>query len=180
VSEGTSRGKCIKIAILGAGSVGTGLGKRLAAAGHEIVVSFARTPVKLAGAAQAIGHSARAGTPESAVRDREVILLATPWAATLDLVRSLQPLLVGKILWDTTNAFAPDMSELLDRDHDIGWRGDCAGCGRGSRRQGHCAVCRTPAFAVAVARRSPAGCLRVRRRSRGPRGHCIAARGYRD
>ncbi len=113
MSEGTSRGKRMKIAILGPGNVGTGLGKRLAAAGHEIVVSFARTPVKLAGAARAIGHSARAGTPESAVRDGEVILLATPWAATLDLVRSLQPLLVGKILWDTSNAFTPDMSELL-------------------------------------------------------------------
>ncbi len=32
---------------------------------------------------------------------------------TLDIVRKLSPLLTGKIVWDTTNPFAPDMSELL-------------------------------------------------------------------
>jgi 8-hydroxy-5-deazaflavin:NADPH oxidoreductase len=103
----------MKIGIVGAGNVGVGLGRRLAANGHQIVVSFSRTPDKLASAAQMIGRTARVGTPEEAARHGDVILVATPWAAALEIVRKLQSDLVGKILWDVTNPFAPDMTELV-------------------------------------------------------------------
>jgi 8-hydroxy-5-deazaflavin:NADPH oxidoreductase len=103
----------MKIGIIGAGNIGTGLGKRLAAKGHDITVSFARTPDKVAEAAAMIGGGAKAGTPEEAAAHGEVVILATPWAATLDIVASLAGALAGKIVWDCTNPFAPDMSELL-------------------------------------------------------------------
>lgn len=103
----------MKIGIIGAGNIGTGLGKRLAAKGHDIVVSFARTPEKVDEAAAMIGNGARAGTPEDAVAHGEVVILATPWAATLDIVASVAGTLAGKTVWDCTNPFAPDMSELL-------------------------------------------------------------------
>jgi predicted dinucleotide-binding enzyme len=89
------------------------LGKRLAAGGHDVIVSFARSADKLARAAMVIGHAARTGTPETAARHGDVVLVATPWASTLALMRELQPFLIGKIVWDTTNPYAPDMSELL-------------------------------------------------------------------
>lgn len=102
----------MKIGIIGAGNVGTGLGKRLAAAGHEIVVSFARSPDKVADAAAAIGRGARVGTPEDAGQHGEVVIIATPWAVTLDAVRAIAPLLKGRIVWDTTNPLKADMSGL--------------------------------------------------------------------
>lgn len=92
----------MKIGIIGAGNIGTGLGKRLAANGHDIVISFARTPEKVAEAAAMIGGGAKAGTTEEAVAHGEVVILATPWGVTLDLVRDLSRALGGKTVWDCT------------------------------------------------------------------------------
>lgn len=103
----------MKIGIIGAGNVGTGLGKHLAAKGHHVIVSFSRSPEKVAEAATAIGGSARAGSPEDAAAHGEVVIVATPWGITLDTVRGLAHLLSGKIVWDTTNPFKPTMDELL-------------------------------------------------------------------
>lgn len=103
----------MKIGIIGAGNLGTGIGRRLAAVGHELTVSFARTAAALDEAVGRIGGTARATTIEDAARQSEVVLLATPWAATLDVVRTLAPLLDGRIVWDATNCLAPDMSGLV-------------------------------------------------------------------
>jgi hypothetical protein len=102
----------MNIEIIGAGNVGTGLGRHLAAKGHDIVVSFARTSEKVEAAAATIGGNARAGTPEDAARHGEVVIVATPWAATVDAVRGVAPLLDGKIVWDATNPLKADMSGL--------------------------------------------------------------------
>jgi predicted dinucleotide-binding enzyme len=102
----------MKIGIIGAGNVGTGLGKRLSVRGHEIVISFARSPDKVSSAADMIGYGAKAGTPEEAARHGEVVIIATPWVATVDAVQAIAPWLVGKIVWDTTNPLKPDLSGL--------------------------------------------------------------------
>jgi predicted dinucleotide-binding enzyme len=102
----------MKIGIIGAGNVGTGLGKRLAAKGHDIVVSFARDPEKVREAATMIGGGARAGMPQDAASHGDIVILATPWAVTLDTVRGVARALAGKIVWDATNALKPDMSGL--------------------------------------------------------------------
>ena len=67
------------IGIIGAGNVGTGIGKRLAAKGHQILVSFARSQDKLDAAAQAIGRGARPGSPTEAARFGEAVILASRW-----------------------------------------------------------------------------------------------------
>ena len=102
----------MNIGIIGAGNVGTGLGKRLAAKGHAVTISFARTPEKVQTAAQTIGGSAQPGSPEEAARFGKVVILATPWATTLAAVRQIAPALAGKIVWDTTNPLKADMSGL--------------------------------------------------------------------
>jgi predicted dinucleotide-binding enzyme len=102
----------MKIGIIGAGNVGTGLGRHLAAKGHDIVVSFSRTQDALQKAAETIGGGARPGTPGDAAAHGEVVILATPWAVTLEAVRGIAGALVGKVLWDTTNPLKPDMSGL--------------------------------------------------------------------
>jgi hypothetical protein len=102
----------MKIGIIGAGNVGTGLGKRLAASGHDIVVSFGRTPENVADAARKIGIGAEAGTLQEAARHGDVVIVATPWIVTLETVRQVAGELEGKIVWDTTNPFKTDMSGL--------------------------------------------------------------------
>lgn len=102
----------MKIGIIGAGNIGVGLGKRLATAGHDIAISFARTPEKVKAAAEAIGGRAVAVSPHEAAEHGDVVIVATPWTVTLDIVLQVADKLAGKIVWDTTNPLKPDMSGL--------------------------------------------------------------------
>ena len=102
----------MNIGIIGAGNVGTGIGKRLAVHGHAIRVGFARSQATLDKAAAAIGGGTRTGSARDAAAHGEVVILATPWAATLGAVAEAADALVGKILWDCTNPLLPDMSGL--------------------------------------------------------------------
>ena len=102
----------MNIGIIGAGNVGTGIGKRLAAKGHRVVVSFARSQDKLDAAARAIGGGARSGSPAEAARFGEAVIVATPWGVTLGAVQGVAGELVGKVVWDTTNPLKLDMSGL--------------------------------------------------------------------
>jgi len=100
------------IGIIGAGNVGIGIGKRLAAKGHQLLVSFARSQDKLEAAAQAISGGTRSGSPAEAARFGEVVIVALPWGVTLEAVQGVAGDLVGKVVWDTTNPLKADMSGL--------------------------------------------------------------------
>ncbi len=102
----------MRIGIIGAGNVGTGIGKRLAAKGHRIVVSFSRNQDGLDDAVRSIGGDTRSGSPEEAARFGDVVILATPWGVTLDVVRGIASTVAGRVVWDTTNPLKPDMSGL--------------------------------------------------------------------
>lgn len=102
----------MKIGIIGAGNVGTGVGKRLAAHGHDILVAFAKSEAGLAEAATAIGAAARTGSVEEAARCADIVLLATPWPVTEMAIQQANGALDGKIIWDCTNPLKPDFSGL--------------------------------------------------------------------
>lgn len=87
------------IGIIGAGNIGAGIGKRLAAKGHRVVVSFARSQDKLDAAAQAIGGGARSGSTAEAARFGEVVIVATPWGVTLEAVQGMAGDLASKVVW---------------------------------------------------------------------------------
>ena len=102
----------MKIAIIGAGQVGSTLGKAWSAKGHEIVYGV-REPKgsKAADTVRATGTKARAATPKEAAGAAEVVLFATPWPSTEEAVRSAGPL-AGKLVIDATNPLKPDLSGL--------------------------------------------------------------------
>jgi predicted dinucleotide-binding enzyme len=101
----------MKIGIIGSGNVGGALGSRWAKAGHEVIFGTRNPQGDVQQlAAKASGKTSTATLAEAA-RDGDVLLLATPWPATQQIVAGLGDL-SGKILIDATNALLPDLSGL--------------------------------------------------------------------
>ena len=91
----------MKIGVIGAGRIGGGIARQLAAAGHELLVA-GREPERLAPLAAEIGG--RAGTPAEAGAFADVVVLSVPSRALDDTLAEAGSL-DGKIVIDTTNAF---------------------------------------------------------------------------
>jgi hypothetical protein len=91
------------IAVIGTGNVGSSLGKAWAVRGHRIVYG-SRTPTgeKVQKLVAETGHGATAATQKEAAAQGGIVLLATPSASTVEIVRSLGTL-SGKVLVDATN-----------------------------------------------------------------------------
>lgn len=94
----------MRIAIIGAGRVGMALGHGWARAGHDVVFGV-RNP---GGTAVLVG---RVGTVPDAARGAEVIVVATPWDAAAEALRSAGPL-AGKVVVDCTNPLLPGLEGL--------------------------------------------------------------------
>lgn len=102
----------MNIAILGAGNVGSALGKGWAAKGHSIYFGVPEPQSEKTRALfESIGANARAGVVHEAAQNAEVVVLATPWPATRDAVLAAGKL-AGKIVVDCTNPLEPDLSGL--------------------------------------------------------------------
>jgi predicted dinucleotide-binding enzyme len=81
----------MRIAVIGAGSIGGTLGKKWTRAGHDVVYGV-RQP-----------HEADQTTPADAVAGADVVVLAVPGPAAKDVIRSLGDTLAGKVVIDATN-----------------------------------------------------------------------------
>jgi 8-hydroxy-5-deazaflavin:NADPH oxidoreductase len=99
------------IGIIGAGNIGGNVARRLALAGHDITLSFAREQTRLAALAAEIG--AAVGEPSSAA-DADVVVLSVPWGVIDTALAAAGPL-DGRIVVDTTNQFGP--GGVLDLGH---------------------------------------------------------------
>jgi predicted dinucleotide-binding enzyme len=92
----------MKIGIIGAGMIGSTVGKLWVDAGHE--VKFAtRHPEELAPLVGKLGARASAGTPAEAAAFGDVVMVTIPLAAVPQLSRDLS--LDGKVVLDTSNAY---------------------------------------------------------------------------
>lgn len=90
----------MKIAILGAGNVGTALGKKFAAAGHEIFYGV-RNPSEFEG--KDLGGAV--GTNREAAAEADAVLLAVPFQAVEAALAACGEI-GGKIVIDATNPLA--------------------------------------------------------------------------
>jgi predicted dinucleotide-binding enzyme len=91
-----------RIAIIGAGHIGGNLARLLASDGHEVSVSFATDPAKLARLAAETG--ATATDPATAAGRADVVILSVPWGV-VDTALAQAGDLSGKLVIDTTNQF---------------------------------------------------------------------------
>jgi predicted dinucleotide-binding enzyme len=94
----------MRIGIVGAGMIGSTLAKLWVDAGHEVRLA-SRHPAHLEPLVKALGVRASAGTAEDAAAFGEVVMLTVPVAAIPHLARTLVPLLKGKVVLDTGNAY---------------------------------------------------------------------------
>jgi predicted dinucleotide-binding enzyme len=100
------------IAIVGAGNVGTTLGTGWTRRGHQIVygVRDPRDPTVARRLADT-GAGARAASVSDASAEGEVVVLATPWSATREAIRTAGSL-ADKIVLDCTNPLKSDLTGL--------------------------------------------------------------------
>jgi 8-hydroxy-5-deazaflavin:NADPH oxidoreductase len=99
----------MKIGIIGSGKMGSGLGKIWAKSGHQVIFSYSRDENKLRQLAASAGETAKVGTPEVAVAESDVIVLAV-WAPTLEEVFRSAGSLDGKIIITCVSALQPDFT----------------------------------------------------------------------
>jgi hypothetical protein len=94
----------MRIGIIGAGMIGSTLATLFVDAGHEVRVA-SRHPDELRPLIERLGRKASAGTPADAAAYGEVVVLTVPLEAVPGLAKELAPLLKGKIVLDTGNAY---------------------------------------------------------------------------
>jgi 8-hydroxy-5-deazaflavin:NADPH oxidoreductase len=99
----------MKIAIVGSGNMGGGLGKLWAKAGHEVIFSYSRNPDKLRQLAVAAGNQATVGDIKEAVSKSQVVMLAVEVSA-LEEVMSTIGSLDGKIVITCVSGLQPDFT----------------------------------------------------------------------
>jgi predicted dinucleotide-binding enzyme len=104
----------MKIAFVGHGQVGAPLADHLQRAGHQVTLA-ARDPGS-ASVQDALARNAnlQVAAPKLAVRDADVVFLATPYQSNEAALRPLADELRGKILVDCTNPVGPNLSHGLD------------------------------------------------------------------
>lgn len=95
------------VAIIGTGHVAAALGPQFAKLGHQIVYGSRKPGRDSVQALVARTHpTASATSPPQAAAQAQIVVLATPWDATEQIVKGLGDL-SGKIIIDPTNTYAP-------------------------------------------------------------------------
>jgi predicted dinucleotide-binding enzyme len=124
----------MRIGIIGAGMIGSTLAKLWVDAGHEVRIA-SRHPEELQPLVRSLGKNASAGTPEDAATFGDVVMLTVPLKAIPGLAKDLAPLLAGKVVLDTGNAYEKrdgDAAREASR-HPRGSAGWAAGMFPGAR-----------------------------------------------
>jgi 8-hydroxy-5-deazaflavin:NADPH oxidoreductase len=100
----------MKIAILGAGRVGSTLGRLWHAAGHDVTFA-ARHATRPRALAAELGERAHAASVADAVAAAEVVLVAVPGPAVTDVLQAAGPL-DGRVMIDAANSFGQQQVTL--------------------------------------------------------------------
>lgn len=103
----------MRIALLGHGHVGGALAVRLRRLGHDVTIGARDTTAPKVAALLARAPGLRTAPPAEAVRDADVIFLATPFAAHHEVLAPLAAALAGRVLVDCTNPVGPRLSHGL-------------------------------------------------------------------
>ncbi len=104
----------MKITFIGYGQVGLPLADHLQRLGHEVRLAASRPTSDNLQKAKARNAQFNILPPQQAVKDAEVIFLATPFQANETALQAVSEELQGKILVDCTNPVGPNLSHGLN------------------------------------------------------------------
>ena len=99
------------ISIIGTGSMAAAIGGLAAKAGHTVEV-ISRDAAKSRALAKQLGADATAGT-FGATPAGDIVVLAVPYSAVLDVIKQYGARLAGKVLVDMTNPVGSDHMSLV-------------------------------------------------------------------
>jgi 8-hydroxy-5-deazaflavin:NADPH oxidoreductase len=108
------------ISIIGAGGMAAAIGGLAARAGHTVEV-ITRDAAKARTLAEQVGAGATTGTFGAAPAG-DIIILAVPYAAVLDVVKQYGDELAGKLLVDITNPINSDFTAFVTPEDSFGAR----------------------------------------------------------
>ena len=100
----------MNMAIIGAGNVGRALATSALRAGQSVTVSSASGETSAALARETGAKKAESNS--AAVDGADLVVLAVPYMAIVDVLDEIGPALAGKIVVDATNPLKPDYSGL--------------------------------------------------------------------
>jgi NADPH-dependent F420 reductase len=102
----------MKIAIIGAGTVGTALATSFKRAGHDVTIA-SRDPEDAGSVALATGSRVAASNAEAA-RAADIVVLAIPYTSAADVAADLADAVAGKPVIDVSNrmSFGPNGPEI--------------------------------------------------------------------
>ena len=106
------------VSIIGTGGMAAAIGGLAAKAGHTVEV-MSRDAAKARALAEQIGAGATTGTFGAAPAG-DIVILAVPYAAVLDVVKQYGEELAGKLLVDITNPIKSDFSGFLTPEDSFG------------------------------------------------------------
>jgi predicted dinucleotide-binding enzyme len=102
----------MRIAIIGAGRVGGALGRNWTRRRHTVTYGVRDPGAKAEALAQG---GAQVALPRQAVEWSDVVVLATPWVATREVVEALEDF-GGRPLLDATNPIGPGLTSAVGSD----------------------------------------------------------------
>jgi 8-hydroxy-5-deazaflavin:NADPH oxidoreductase len=110
-SEGAPSLGTVLGVIGGTGTLGSGLARRLSAAGYPVVIG-SRTAAKAEAMARGLAAAARAGRLTgadnvAAAKSAQVLFLTVPWSNQAAILEEIKPHLSGKLVIDTTVPLLP-------------------------------------------------------------------------
>ncbi|WP_410014604.1 NADPH-dependent F420 reductase [Sodalis sp. C49] len=108
------------ISIIGSGGMAAAIGGLAAKAGHTVEV-MSRDAAKARALAGQIGAGAIIGTFGAAPAG-DIVILAVPYSAVLDVVKQYGDKLAGKLLVDITNPVAADLTSFVTPGDSFGAR----------------------------------------------------------
>src|SRR5450631_677045 len=106
------------ISIIGSGGMAAAIGGLAAKAGHTVEV-MSRDAAKARALAKQIGAGGTTGTFGAAPAG-DIVILAVPYAAVLDVVKQYGEELAGKLLVDITNPIKSDFTGFLTPEDSFG------------------------------------------------------------
>jgi 8-hydroxy-5-deazaflavin:NADPH oxidoreductase len=112
----------MKIAIIGAGNVGTALATSFKRAGHDVIIT-SRDPEDAGSVAGTTGARV-AATNTAAATEAQIVVLATPFSSAADIAREIGPAVAGKPVVDVSNrmsfgAAGPDIDTTSSNAEDL-------------------------------------------------------------